>query len=260
MTCNSCIYEGRVRHRRHGPAPHAFSRRLFFMYVDLAEAATVFRGRWLWSASRPNLAWLRRRDHLFDRSAPLADEVRELVQRRTGRRPDGPIRLLTQFRYFGFLMNPISLFYCFSREERLEFVVAEVTNTPWNERHCYVLDVRSETRLVRTSQTPKLMHVSPFLPMDFEYRFRLTPPGRRLVVHVANCASPASRPPFDATLVLRRRSISPKQLRRVLVRYPFMTMQIFAAIYWQAFRLWRKGVPFFTHPSRRPVSGVPASP
>ena len=144
MSIKSCIYEGEVRHRRFAPVNHEFRNRLFLMYVDLDELPTLFRRRWLWSANRPNLAWFRRGDHLGPADQPLADSVRDLVAARTGQRPAGPIRLLTHFRYFGFAMNPISLYYCFDADEQIESVVAEVTNTPWGEQHCYVLDVRTQ--------------------------------------------------------------------------------------------------------------------
>ena len=144
MSIKSCIYEGEVRHRRFSPVRHEFRNRLFLMYVDLEELPTLFRHRLLWSTGRPNVASFRRGDHLGPADQPLADAVRELVTVRTGHRPTGAIRLLTHFRYFGFAMNPISLYYCFGDEEQVEAVVAEVTNTPWGEQHCYVLDVRNQ--------------------------------------------------------------------------------------------------------------------
>ena len=125
---------------------HVFRNRLFLMYVDLEELQTLFHRRWLWSTNRLNLAWFRRGDHLGPARQPLVDSVRDLVVARTGHRPAGPIRLLTHFRYFGFAMNPISLYYCFNANEQVEVVVAEVTNTPWGEQHSYVLDVRNRSR------------------------------------------------------------------------------------------------------------------
>lgn len=133
MSLQSCIYEGTVRHRRFTSVKHEFRNRVFLMYIDLDELPTLFRHRWFWSAARPNLAWFRRADHYGPAEQPLADSIRELIAVRTGKAPTGSIRLLTHFRYFGFSMNPISLFYCFDSDERVEFVVAEVTNSPWGE-------------------------------------------------------------------------------------------------------------------------------
>jgi uncharacterized protein len=159
------------------------------LYLDLDELPTVFRGRWLWSARRPAWAWFRRADHLGDPSRPLAEAVRDLVAARTGRRPTGPIRLLTHLRYLGIAMNPVSLYYCFDRQgESIEAVVAEVNNTPWGEQHCYVLDNAHSAagHWLQRFEHPKAFHVSPFLGMDLNCVWRLGTPGAALTVHIAN--------------------------------------------------------------------------
>ena len=110
---NSALYFGTVRHRRRSPVVHEFSYRVFQVYLDLDELDHVFQGRLLWSTKGANVAWFRRTDHVGDPRMPLRDAVSELVERRTGRRPRGPIRLLTHLRYFGYCMNPVSFYYCF---------------------------------------------------------------------------------------------------------------------------------------------------
>jgi DUF1365 family protein len=247
----SCLYEGRVYHRRLRPVEHVFEAPLFMLYLDLEELPGIFRSRWLWSAERPALAQFRREDHLGDRSLPLDSAVRELVAERSGRTPRGPIRLLTHLRYFGYVFNPVSFYYCLAPDgSRLEAVVAEVSNTPWLERHCYVLVPDApEGGASLHFVTPKSFHVSPFMGMDMDYHWTFRKPGDRLMVRIANHERRGGAL-FDASLALVRREITGRSLAGVLVRYPALTAQVVARIYWQAWRLRRKGVPWHDHPQR----------
>jgi len=256
---NSCLYRGTVRHRRLRPVPHAFRYELFMLYLDLAELPHVYDGRWLWSTRRPALAWFRRADHLGDPAQPLDAAVRDLVAARTGRRPAGPIRLLTHLRYFGYVMNPVSFYYCFDPTgTAVETIVADVTNTPWGERHAYVLDVdaRAGRHGVLRFTHAKTFHVSPFMGMDVRYDWRISVPGRRLLVHIDNRES-AEEKAFDATLALRREALTGPALAGALARHPWMTAKVAAGIYWQAARLWMKGVPFLAHPAPRGAAAAP---
>lgn len=245
----SALYEGTISHLRLEPFRHAFRRRLFLVYLDLAELDTVFAGRWLWGVERRTVASFRRRDHLGDPARPLDQEIRERVAGVTGYAPRGPIRLLTHLRYCGYVFNPISLYYCFAGDGcTLEAVVAEVTNTPWGERHAYVLPACSAERRGRwlDFRTAKELHVSPFLGMDVEHAWRLSVPGDRLTVAIRNLR--AGRRRFAATLSLTRREIGTAALARALVRHPLITAQVIAGIHWQALRLWWRGAPFHPHP------------
>lgn len=243
----SGIYEGRVRHRRYAPLSHVFRYPLYLLYLDLAELDQVFRGRWLWSTTRWAVARFRRADYLGDPARTLDLAVRDIVEAKTGRRPIGPIRLLTQLRHWGFVMNPVSFYYCFDAEDQaVEFVVAEVTNTPWGERHCYVLPFDAADNGVLRSYQTKEFHVSPFMGMNQTYGWRVDSPGSRLSVLIESFQNGTKV--FDASLVLRRREISGFQLARVLCLYPFITARVWAGIYWQALLLWFKKCPVFPHP------------
>ncbi len=245
----SAIYRGRISHRRLRPRPHEFTYPLFMFYLDLDELPELFDQSRLFSARGRALAQFRREDHMGDASLPLEQCVRDKVEQECGRRPQGPIRLLTHLRYFGYGFNPISFYYCFDPTgEALECVVAEVNNTPWGEQHCYVLDIASdlgEGGLYRWQQA-KQMHVSPFMPMDIQYDWRLMQPDQMLNVYLQNHQD--SEMIFDVGLQLRRREINPASLRNILLRFPFMTLSIICTIHWQALRLWLKGVPVHDHP------------
>jgi DUF1365 family protein len=243
----SCIYEGQVSHSRRTPVAHAFRYRLFMLYLDLAELPRVFAGRWLWSVTRPALARFRRADYFGDSREPLDESVRRLVESETGRRPQGPIRLLTHLRYFGYAFNPVSFYYCFDAAGAVaETIVAEVSNTPWGERHCYVLDAGGEP--ARRFTTNKALHVSPFMPMDVSYDWAFSPPTRR--VGVAMSCTHGGERVFAATLDLRRREITGRRLACMLATYPLMTLKVITGIYWQALLLKLRGCRTHVHPNK----------
>jgi DUF1365 family protein len=257
----TALYEGWVRHRRFEPVRPELRVGLFMTYVDLAELPEVFDSSRLWSARRPALAWFRRADYLGDPRQPLRDAALDAVQERTGVRPDGPVRVLTHLRTLGYLFNPVTFYYCFDAAgERVEAVAAEVTNTPWGERHVYALarEDGGEGRVL-SGRVGKRFHVSPFLGMDAEYDWRLTDPGDDLQVHVESCRG--DRVDFDATLSLRRREPTPAALRRALVRHPLMPLRVVGGIYAHAVRLKLKGAPYHPHPAHeRPPHDRRSSP
>lgn len=253
MSMKSGLYEGKVRHRRFSPLLNSFQYRLFMVYLDLEELPTLFKNHRFWSGHHVNLAYFRRRDHLGDPRLLLDRAVRDLVEKRLGQRPEGPIRLLTHLRYFGINFNPVSFYYCYDRDDRhVEAIVAEVHNTPWLEEHCYVFgEAQNEHPLKgwKRYQFQKDFHVSPFMEMEIWYDWRFREPGESINVHIINMAQGKKR--FDATLSLTRKEITKTSLARVLITYPLMTTKIICMIYWQALRLLIKGARLYVHPAKR---------
>jgi DUF1365 family protein len=219
------------------------------MWLDLAELDSVFRGRWFWSTRRRALAWFRRADYLGDADVSLDEAVRARVAQSLGVRPQGPIRMLAQLRNYGHCFNPVVFYYCYdAADSRLETIVAEITSTPWRERHAYVLPVAagSGPNQAMRFDFGKQFHVSPFMPMGLDYRWQFTVPGDRLGVHMENLLHGERM--FDATLNLRRKPINSWTLALVLLRFPLSTMRVLVAIYWQALQLRLKRVPVHAHP------------
>lgn len=232
----SCVYEGTIRHRRHEPVRHELRYPIALLFVDFDELPGVLDRHPLWSARRPTLGWFRERDYL------RADAARQAAG------TSGPVRLLTHARTYGHCFNPVSFYYCYDAAgERVEAVLAQVTNTPWGERHVYTLR-RSGHHRVMEDRIDKVFHVSPFMGMDHEYRWRVVEPGPELVVHIDSLR--AGRRIFDATLTLQRRELDRRMLGRLLWRYPAATLVAGARIYAHALRLRLKGVPCFPHPER----------
>jgi uncharacterized protein len=240
----SCLYEGTIRHRR--TTPHKeFTHPIALVYVDLAEIPLLLGGRLL--RRGPGALRFRRRDFLGDPTTPLDVAVRDRVDELTGERPTGPIRLLTQLRSFGLSFNPVSFYYCLDGTgERVRSVLAEVTNTPWGERHSYVLDdAGSESGIVRGS-FPKQLHVSPFMSMDHIYRASASAPAETLSVHIESLRSGVTA--FDATLAMRRRTLTRGAVARVTARFPVATARTVALIYGHAIGLKLAGARVHSHP------------
>ena len=243
----SCIYEGTIRHRRLEPR-REFSHRLALAYIDLDELPELLGGRLV--ARRPGAARFRRRDYLGDPAVPLRLAVRDLVEERTGARPEGPIRVLTQLRSFGHCFNPVSFYYCFEPgSERVQALVAEVTNTPWGERHAYVIEGKRPGSAALAGGFDKALHVSPFMGMDHRYEARAATPAQTLSVHIAS--SRAGATVFDATLALRRRELTRASMAAITLRYPLGTVRVLALIYAHAIGLKLAGMPVHPHPAAR---------
>jgi uncharacterized protein len=238
------IWTGTVWHERREPTVNRFAYRMWWADLDLDELPnTLDRLRLLSGRPGRPLRWCRG-DHHGDVSVPLAEATRALVEARTGTRLDGPVRLLAHVRTWGWCFNPIALHLCHDRSGELVRIVADVTNTPWKERHQYVLP--ADASGVHGHVEPKMLHVSPFMGMDQDYRFDVDLQPDRLLVRITTLED--GREPFAAGLDLRPTPMTDRALAAALVRHPMLTHRVSLGIHRQAVRLWRKRVPVHRHP------------
>jgi DUF1365 family protein len=252
VTAAPALYVGTLRHRRHRPVAHAFTHRLFMALIDIdriPEAMSITRltayNRWSWAA-------FHEQDHIGDPSRPLRERVRASADAAGVDLGDGPIHLLTHLRYLGYVFNPISLYYCYARDGRLRHVLADVRNTYGGRRDYWLAPADDSPRRLR-AVAAKSLYVSPFMASDVRYEFLLTPPAQTLVAHMnvrPEAGSDGTAPVFDATLALERRPWTAGAMRSLLLRHPWMTAKVIAAIHWQAMRLRAKGLPTVPMPSR----------
>ena len=245
----SAVYLGKLRHRRFLPREHKFTYPVFMAFLDIDELPELLRTSAFSAYNRWNWISYNERDHFGDAKKPLRQRLREDAVRNGVELPAGKIFLLTHLRYLGYVFNPVSFFYCYDEAGQLKMILSEVNNT-FGETHNYWLTPESQRPNAAAMRyiTPKHMHVSPFHPMNLEYVWVFTPPGEQLIAHMNTLAG--GQPNFDATLQLERRPWNARELLKILVSYPLMTLRVTAAIHWEALKLWAKGVPVYTHPAK----------
>lgn len=246
----SCIQCGRIMHRRHKPSTHGFVYPIFMSLLDTREIEKLFKRSKLWSINRFNLVSFYRKDYISG-----GDTIESAVQKKiydsTGKRFGGQIFILTHMRYLGFCFNPVTFYFCYENDDiQPQYIIAEINNTPWNERHCYVLE-NSKYRKDQSFKFGKEFHVSPFMSMDLDYHWRFDLEQERLNIRME--LFDGDELCFEAGLDLEALPFNASQMYRVPLRYPFMTLSVVFRIYWQAFQLWVKRTPFHAHP-KHPVS------
>ena len=245
------LYWGTIFHRRHTPFTRFFKYPIFMAYIDITSLSTTMSPSLLWNINKPAIVSFRRSDYHGDPQVDLEDAVRLTLLEKNGRSFKGPIRLLTNLRYFGYCFNPVSFYYCFNEaDDKVEAIMAEVTNTPWKERYAYVIEKQDQTnnkpRLVASPK--KQLHVSPFWGMDHDYDWSFSQPEINLSVYMRNFKE--DKMVFDVALNLKRKVFSNRSLFKAILRFPLITLMVVYRIHWQAFILYIKRAPFFTHPDK----------
>ncbi|MGB5707356.1 MAG: DUF1365 domain-containing protein [Arenicellales bacterium] len=241
----SSIYWGNVRHRRFTPVKHEFSYRIAMLMLDLDHVERELNFGPVLGCRHAALGWFRRKDYVGDQTLPLKQEILKQVKQKTGQNLNGKVLVLTHLRYWGFIMNPISVFYCYDKEEQLQALALQVTNTPWQEKILYVINADNDQRN-QLSQFPKAMHVSPFNPMNMRYQCRFRDAEDTLFFHLENHFE--SEKHTDATMLFKRYPLTRWKLIGLTLRQPVMTIKVGFGIYWQALRLWLKKSPVHDHP------------
>ncbi len=247
----SALFEGKVRHRRFSPTSNEFSYSVFMAGIDLDHIESTCQKSWLWSFNRFNLMQIRRQDYLPDEPGSLKSALVSLIQQHHGSHFDGDVMMLTNPRSFGVCFNPVTFYFCYEKKsENLQFIVAQINNTPWNERHAYVLSVEQAKRNKRSLEFAfdKDFHVSPFMPMEIAYRWVFSFQDDRLLIHM-ECQQQEDNM-FDATMVLDEHPFTAANANAIALAYPFMCLKVLAGIYWQALKLFAKRTPFYSHPDQ----------
>ena len=245
----TALAEGTVWHRRKTPVEHSFTQRVSYVWIDPDHPELLTDRHPLWSSER----WAPVRFRRSDYGPPDSDESLAVTARMElaevfGRRPSGPVRMLTQLRRLGWLFNPLTLYLVWDGTD-LVGAVLEVTNTPWKERHRYPVPL--EARSGRWNAVfDKEMHVSPFLEMDHRYVLTVEEVDERLNVSLDVVDREGSLV-VETELEVCRVPPSRSALGRSLTQSLFATMRVSAGIHTQAARLLSKRVPFVSHPSRR---------
>jgi hypothetical protein len=249
----SALYTGRVAHTRLRPFVHKLAYRVFSLWLDVDRAAETARRSWLFSYNAFGCAAFYDKDHGDHSGAPLRSWVERTLSEAGVEPPGGPLRLLCFPRIFGFVFNPLSLFFCYDRDERLKAIIYEVHNTVGGA-HAYVAPVADDAGPLVRQGADKVFYVSPFIGMTALYDFTVAVPAERFAVTIRE--SVPEGPQLVATHAGERRDFNDRQLAWLLLAHPLMTAKVFGGILWEALLLWSKGARYKSHV---PTQGPPVT-
>jgi uncharacterized protein len=241
----SSIYIGDIRHTRLRPSRHRLRYRMLTFLVDLDELPALAARVSVFSFNRFNLFSFHERDHLSGTKQPLRLQVEEHLHQAGIHLDGGAIKLLCMPSVLGCVFNPISIYFCHGPDRGLRAILYEVNNT-FGERHSYLIQTSDPFARIHLQQCDKAFFVSPFMDMNMHYRFHAQCPGSKVLVGVR--AYGADGLILSAVLTGHRHELSTGGLLKAFVRQPLLALQVFAAIHWEALKLWRKGLRPRTRP------------
>lgn len=240
------IYKGVIQHTRYLPKKHKFKYSITMLFIDLDHIATAFKSNIFWSYNKSNIGSFDDENYYARNNKEVKKSVVLLIKNKIGAKVDGKIYLLTNGKYFGYCFNPVSFYYCFNKSKKLIAIVSHITNTPWSEKYAYVHECKNFKGGTKTFNFDKKFHVSPFMPMDIKYNWKFTEPKDFLYVSMDSFEK--NNFMFNATLRLTRKAWTPWALNKILLMFPPTTIRTILTIYWNAFLLLLKRIPFYSHP------------
>ena len=250
----SSIYKGQVRHRRFSPKQHQFKYSLYMLCLDVKEVMAnklpgpIFGKHWY------NPIRFVQQDYLKGEQTDLLTRIKNKITSLGGEYTGDRVSMLVQARCFGLYFSPANFYFCYQQnqngDEKCCYMLAEVSNTPWNQRHYYLVDFKEQNSTQQISE--KEFHVSPFMDLNMQYHWQVKPPivdGKSLLVHIENHRHEAISDSklFDATLAMQKQSFSKRAILNIWLSLPFMTFKIVGGIYWQALKLFVKKIPFISY-------------
>lgn len=237
----SGIYSGKVFHKRSLPKIHQFEYSIYLFWLKLDELTNIEKQIKGFSVNHSGMSLVnfKRSDYLGNANEKLDDCVRQRMSELAKESLHGDVFMLGQVRTLGMYFSPVNFYFLRNDNQQYTHMLAEVSNTPWNERHHYLVN------LDKQDDSIKAFHVSPFNPIDMIYKWRVQQPSQTLALHLS-CYQQQKQ--FEAALDMQKQPLTSRTLRNSLLAIPSMTIKTVVGIYWHALKLFLKRVPIYTHP------------